>query len=1017
VNLTSGTVTAAVTLDTAGRGVQLHVSGGGATGTSNSFDVTAGTPAVGRLSGSVTLQSTDTPTVGATVILTGAQGTSTTSSGSGGLYAFPNTPSGQYTLRAIDPVTGYHSTTLNLQVVAGAIRFQPIVLSDCNPLGLTPVLLVPGILGSSLPEGDIMPHLPKDSPSWDDSRWAGWKEFLPLHNPGGLFEVSNYPGWRALVTTLRTVNAGYKVGCTVFPVPYDWRKPVDEIATGYLAPAIAHAKEVAGTTSVNIIAHSMGGLVTRSYIQGSAYENDVKRFAMVGTPNHGAPFAYYFWQGSDPENPAVRGLLYNWALDDLSWTLQNRSLQICTQSDTAGSTTQECRFDRQRVFELLHGHVRSVRDLQPTGAQALDPNGALSCEPSGEWTNQFLTELNESSSVMRLNDISSVYAGIRDPLFHGTNTTLGTLAVGPRQCIQAFYPDGTPKIDQTKVSGDETVSLTSASLPGINTTTQNAAHSSLIFAHRADLTELVAAGEPGTNLADLSFAEEAAEGTSSRELAVSLLGRTKLYLRAPDQTASGVVPESGIEIIEIPGSQISVRPDAAAVRVLDPADGSYQIGLSGSYFEDYMLRITYVDELGNSTQIEGIRFFSGSVDLTFTLEAGGNPVLLLDDAPSSPSGLQASIVTATSQTRLSWIASSDPQVVGYKVYSRLANMPYLTLVTTTTGTSIDTSDPWAGDSDAAVRIYAVSAFYQNGSESFLSRQVENNDRDHDGLSDAREPALGTDIGDPDSDHDGLGDGEEVGQGTNPLEVDSDHDGYSDLSEIQAGGDPLDPNRGSSLGFFTLTPCRLVDTRLTSALLSGVDQQFGLIDACGVPSTARALSVNITVVGATGSGYINLSPVKSIQASTSNVNFNAGQTRANSAIIALAPDSSGTSVAHAFVSGSSGQVDLIIDVNGYFAAEAALSEYVGLWIGTIAGYSSELEIGRTGSEFTVLVRMEGANQPEEQLSVIAVSGDEMRLYRPDDDAELRLSLQAGQPRCLIGEYLEPGTSRPISLCRQ
>ena len=38
---------------------------------------------------------------------------------------------------------------------------------------------------------------------------------------------------------------------------------------------------------VDIVSHSMGGLVTRSYI-GSLYQGDIRKFLMLGTPNHGA---------------------------------------------------------------------------------------------------------------------------------------------------------------------------------------------------------------------------------------------------------------------------------------------------------------------------------------------------------------------------------------------------------------------------------------------------------------------------------------------------------------------------------------------------------------------------------------------------------------------------------------------------------------------------------------------------------------------------------------------------------
>lgn len=63
--------------------------------------------------------------------------------------------------------------------------------------------------------------------------------------------------------------------------------------------------------------------------------------------------------------------------------------------------------------------------------------------------------------------------------------------------------------------------------------------------------------------------------------------------------------------------------------------------------------------------------------------------------------------------------------------------------------------------------------------------AEEPDRDEDGISDARELAIGTDPDNPDSDGDGLTDGVEVDLlRTDPLAADSDNDGIADAEEIE-----------------------------------------------------------------------------------------------------------------------------------------------------------------------------------------------------------------------------------------
>jgi hypothetical protein len=122
-------------------------------------------------------------------------------------------------------------------------------------------------------------------------------------------------------------------------------------------------------------------------------------------------------------------------------------------------------------------------------------------------------------------------------------------------------------------------------------------------------------------------------------------------------------------------------------------------------------------------------------------------------------------------------------------------------------------------------------------------------------------------------------------------------------------------------FFTVTPCRVVDTRNPDGPLGGPaiptsgSRTFTITGGtCGVPSTAKAVSVNVTVTGTAGSGFLTLYPSNQSMPATSTINFQAGQTRGNNAVLQLATDASGgLSVAN----GSGGAVHVLIDVNGYF----------------------------------------------------------------------------------------------------
>ncbi len=128
-----------------------------------------------------------------------------------------------------------------------------------------------------------------------------------------------------------------------------------------------------------------------------------------------------------------------------------------------------------------------------------------------------------------------------------------------------------------------------------------------------------------------------------------------------------------------------------------------------------------------------------------------------------------------------------------------------------------------------------------------------------------------------------------------------------------------PGPGPSTSFYTLPPCRLVDTRNAAgpsggpALQPHAQRTFVLAGACGVPATARALALNVTVVGPTAAGDLRLFPADQPTPNASTQNFGPNQTRANSALIPLSGDTGAVKVQ----SDSAGTVHLVLDVTGYF----------------------------------------------------------------------------------------------------
>jgi len=142
------------------------------------------------------------------------------------------------------------------------------------------------------------------------------------------------------------------------------------------------------------------------------------------------------------------------------------------------------------------------------------------------------------------------------------------------------------------------------------------------------------------------------------------------------------------------------------------------------------------------------------------------------------------------------------------------------------------------------------------------------------------------------------------------------DSVSVTNACQAGP----PSPPAALRYYTLTPCRLIDTRGPAAPLGGPplqpagDRLFALTGVCGVPLAAQAVSLNLTVTGGTAPGLLRLYPGDQALPATSNINYALGETVTNNAVMSLSRDGLGTLKVRCE---SAGTVQFILDISGYF----------------------------------------------------------------------------------------------------
>ena len=122
-------------------------------------------------------------------------------------------------------------------------------------------------------------------------------------------------------------------------------------------------------------------------------------------------------------------------------------------------------------------------------------------------------------------------------------------------------------------------------------------------------------------------------------------------------------------------------------------------------------------------------------------------------------------------------------------------------------------------------------------------------------------------------------------------------------------------------YFTVAPCRLIDTRNTTPLNMSQLHVFNVAPGCGVPATAKAVAVNVGVISATSPGHLIFYPgnMSSGPFVHSTINSLADPTpRFNNAILQLATNGTGTL---ALWGNYTGQFHFILDIYGYFSEDS------------------------------------------------------------------------------------------------
>jgi len=179
------------------------------------------------------------------------------------------------------------------------------------PEKITPLVIVPGILGSELKvaeetewsqpdgHGGTFSHTyPKDEVVWINALEAlkpgpdDYFDVLRMKSDGIASDANIdktgelYGGVYGPTKEFFTDN-GYILGENLFVFGYDWRKDIS-LTKSLLDQKIEEIKTQTGSDKVDILSHSMGGLVARYYIADQEKAKNVRKLFTLGTPHLGA---------------------------------------------------------------------------------------------------------------------------------------------------------------------------------------------------------------------------------------------------------------------------------------------------------------------------------------------------------------------------------------------------------------------------------------------------------------------------------------------------------------------------------------------------------------------------------------------------------------------------------------------------------------------------------------------------------------------------------------------------------
>ncbi len=264
---------------------------------------------------------------------------------------------------------------------------------------------------------------------------------------------------------------GFQQDADFYVYAYDWRQAMPlqaDLLKFYLDDKIKAAQ-----TELNFIAHSLGGLVVRSFLDKYGDKYNINKVITLGSPHLGTPLAYPIWEGGLVE---YNDKTIKLAID----TLLNYCQMKLVKDDKS----------------IIRALIPSMKDLFPVFPFLLNEKNELI--PVSETGNQnlWLQNLNASNN----NFITTAISG-------NNISTVDSIRIDNTDA-EDVWPDGKPVENIKTPTGDGTILLKSAVLPNFDSIIiDNQNHAQIVYSNRAlnllfpklDLQNIILANEENDN--------------------------------------------------------------------------------------------------------------------------------------------------------------------------------------------------------------------------------------------------------------------------------------------------------------------------------------------------------------------------------------------------------------------------------------------------------------------------------------------------------------------------------------